>query len=48
MELMAFKNCLENLLASGLLRETFISVRYSLITKYMHDNIEHVKHYFDL
>jgi hypothetical protein len=48
MEFMAFKSCMDYLLAQGLTIRTFISDRHTSIEKYMKTSLEKITHYFDL
>ena len=48
MEMLAFRNCMDSLLACGLAIDTLITDRHSSITKHMRENLGHIKHYFDL
>ena len=43
-----FKQCMDSLLLSGIIFDTFITGRHSAIAKYMRENLAHIKHYFDL
>jgi hypothetical protein len=48
MEMVGFKQCMDSLLVSGIIFNTFITDRHSAIAKYMRENLAHIKHYFDL
>jgi hypothetical protein len=48
MEMVGFKQCMDSLLVSGIIFNTFITDRHSAIAKYTRENLAHIKHYFDL
>ena len=48
MEFMAFKHCMEFLLAYGLLITTFISDRHVSIACHMKNVLKNITHYFDI
>ena len=48
MELLGFRQCIESLIAYGLVFDTLITDRHTSIAKYMRENLANIKHYFDL
>lgn len=48
MEMLAFRNCMDSLLACGLVVQTLITDRHLSISKYMRENLVQIKHYYDL
>ncbi|XP_031559838.1 uncharacterized protein LOC116296014 [Actinia tenebrosa] len=48
MEPLAFRKCMESLVASGLAFDSLITDRHTSIAKFMRENFKNIKHYFDL
>ena len=48
MEILGFKQCMDSLLVSGIIFDTFITDRHLAIAKYMRENLTQITHYFDL